>query len=142
MRLLHVFFVFITLHGFSQVQKVVIRKEKTKPSLVQSEAPWSATFCHLYNGTIKLSDLYNKKNKIEINHNTIGLKIYTYEIIYRSRGKIISETYAQGDSISYATRQRLLLIDKNSKLFISSIKAISKYQDTLLLNSIELKVVD
>ncbi len=131
----------LSLNAFSQTQKITVKKETQKPSLIQSEAPWHVTFCNYYNGTIKLVDLYNPKNKLIISNNTIDLKIFRFDLTWKANRKLINWT-TTGDSINHEIREQLLRIDKNTKLYISDIKAVSKYQDTILLNSIELRVVD
>lgn len=142
MKFLIAIFFSLSLNGFSQTQIIKVKKETKKPSLVQSEAPWHATFCNYYNGTIKLVDLYNPKNKIVINHDSIELAIISYELVYKSHGKLCMVALRSADSIPLEWRNRLLEVDKRSKLFISDIKAVSKYKDTVLLNTIELRVVD
>lgn len=129
------------LDSVSQTQTIKVVKETAKPSLIQSEAPWHVTFCDYYNGTVKIFDLYNPKNNLRISNNTIGLKIKSFEVIYKSKGKLCSWS-TSGDSLPQNIRSALLLVDKNSKLFICDIKAISKFQDTILLNSIELKIIE
>ena len=133
---------FTCLNTFSQTQKIIIKKESEKPTLLQSESPWQVTFCNYYNGTIKLSDLYNPKNKLVINRNIISLRIISYELVYKSHGKIVLSALSSSDSIPLEWRTKLLQIDKRSKMFISDIRGVSKYQDTILLNSIELRIID
>lgn len=142
MKILVVLFFLLSLSTFSQIQKITVKKETKKPSLIQSKAPWHVTFCDYYNGAIKRVDLYNPKNKIVINHNNIELAIISYELTYISRGKLCIEALRSADSIPLETRNKLLQVDKNRKIFISNIKAVSKYQDTVLLNTIELRIID
>lgn len=141
MKLFVVIFSLFSLGLFSQSPKIKIQKEKQKPSLIQSESPWHVTFCNYYNGSIKLTDLYNSKNKLKVSNNIVDLKIISFELIYKSKGKLFSSSTA-GDSIPQDIRNGLLLIDKQTKLFICDIKAVSTYRDTVLLNSIELKITD
>lgn len=142
MKFLGALLFLLSLNSFSQTQKITVKKEIKKPSLIQSEAPWHVTFCNYYNGTIKLADLYNPKNKIVINHNSIELAIISYELVYKSHGKLCMVALSSADSIPLEWRNKVLQVDRKSKMFISDIKAVSKYQDTILLNSIELRVID
>lgn len=142
MKFLAAIFILFSLTTFSQTQTIKIKKEAQKPSLVQSKSPWLVTFCNYYYGTIKLVDLFNPNNKLVISNNTIDLKIIRFDLTWRtSLGKLYNYT-TTGDSITIDIRKQLLQIDKRSKLFISDIKAVSKYQDTIFLNPIELRVVD
>ncbi len=142
MKFLVAIFFSLSLNTFSQTQKIIVKKETQKPSLIQSESPWHVTFCNYYNGTIKLTDLYNPKNKLVISSNTIDLRIISYELFYKSHGKLCMSALSSADSIPLEWRNHLLQVDRRSKMFISDIKAVSKYQDTILLNSIELRIID
>ena len=125
----------LSLQSISQIQVIKVKKETG-----QSEAPWHVTICGMYRGDVKVEDLY-KNNQLKIAYNTIGLRILYFDVAMKSKGKLYLFS-TSGDTLSLDIRSRLIQADKNSKIYIDDIKAVSKNKDTVFLNPITLRIIE
>lgn len=123
------------LSAFSQTQKITVRKPAS-----QADMPWHVTLCGMYRGDVKTEDIY-KDHQLKISNNTAGLRIISFEVTFKSLGKIYSYS-TPGDTLSLELRKSLLGADKKAKIYIDDIRAVSKNKDTLFLNPITLRVID
>ena len=135
MRIIAVIFILIAFRSFSQTSTIKVRKP-----LSQADAPWHVTFCGMYRGDVTREEVCKGK-EFKISNNTEGLRIFRYDVTFRSNGKLFNWT-ASGDTLSTDIRKQLRLIDKNTRMFIDDIKAVLKNKDTVFLNPITLRVID
>lgn len=94
----------------------------------------------MYRGDVTREEVCKGK-EFKISNNTEGLRIFRYDVTFRSNGKLFNWT-ASGDTLSTDIRKQLRLIDKNTRMFIDDIKAVLKNKDTVFLNPITLRVID
>ncbi len=140
-----VFYIFLIvgLNVFSQTkpQVIKVKKDVVIKKLKQSEMPHFVTISDLYNGTISKTDLLMDP-VLKISNNKFGLKIIDFEMTYKKRGKLCNYSGLKNDTIPASMKKEILDIDNRSLLFIHSIRAASAKNDTLLLNTIELRIID
>ena len=140
-----VFYIFLVveLNAFAQTkpQVIKVKKDIVIKKLKQSEMPHFVTISNLYNGTISKTDLLMDP-VLKISNNKFGLKIIDFEMTYKKRGKLCSYSGLKNDTIPASMKKEIFDIDNRSLLFIHTIRAVSSNNDTLLLNSIELRIID
>lgn len=139
MKALIVLLCLIGLTSLAQTQKIKIKKELRETK--QSERFFFVTICDKYSGAISKKEIYSN-NQLLITNNSEGLKIISYELVYRSRGKICSNSNMSNDSINESLKRSILMCDKNTHVVFQDIKAVSKNNDTIFLNPISLKLID
>lgn len=125
----------MSLQSISQTQII-----KVKKPLSQVDAPWHATICGMYKRDVKVENLY-KNNQLKIAYNTIGLRIIYFDIAMKSNGKLYLFS-TSGDTLTLEIRNRLILADKKTKVYIDDIKAVSTSKDTIFLNPITLTLIE
>ena len=140
-----VFYIFLVvwLNAFAQTkpQVIKVKKDIVIKKLKQSEMPHFVTISNLYNGTISKTDLLMDL-VLKISNNKFGLKIIDFEMTYKKRGKLCNYSGLKNDTIPAKMKNEIFDIDNRSLLFIHRIRAVSENNDTLLLNSIELRIID
>lgn len=135
-----IFLLFSSSFLFSQTQKVKVKKEDVNEKK-QSELPFITTICDKYSGNISRKDLFSN-NEIKISNNNIDLAVINFEVEFRSRGKLCSYWISKTDTSSLLLQQILMRCDTKSHIIFHDIKAVSKKNDTILLNPISLKIID
>lgn len=136
MRIVAVICLLIACRSFSQTPAIKVRKP-----LSQAESPWVVTLCGKYSGTISSVEIL-KEPQFRISGNTAGLRIISYEIISRERGKLAIRSNISDDSLNTKLKSYLPLFDKKSKLVIDEIRAVTNKQDTIDLNPLAFRFLD
>lgn len=142
-KIISYFFIVFCIDVNAQTKplKIKVKKETYNKNMKQSEMPHIVTLCDKYTGDVTKSDII-KNPVLKISNNIYELQILSFELIYKKKGKLCLYSGIFKDTIPNYVIKEILEIDKQSKFFISTIKATTKQNDTLLLNAIELRVVD
>ena len=118
-----------------------VKTIKVKKPTKQSEMTSVVTWCGLYYGKVTVANML-ADNKLKISNNKENIRIISSDITFFIKGVGTHNISQPGDSLSKLAIDEILKLDaeKNTLIFISSIKAVTKNQDTIYLNPIDLKL--
>ncbi len=139
MKALVILFFLLSLTTLSQTKKIKVKKDLSQ--IKQSELPFLVTICDKYAGSISRKEILTN-NKLAITNNTEGLKVISYDMVFKARGKLCIHANMQNDSINLIMQKNILLCDNRTHVLLQDIKAVSKNNDTIFLNPISLKIED